>query len=104
MVPGSVGWGGVALVAVPQRCCAACRVMPRRSGDVGPAVAVGAEAGDGALGGGADLVGECGHVGDGLDVAGGDAAAVGAQDAAEEGGVLVVLDDAPSPVERQGLC
>ena len=35
----------------------------------------------------------CGHGGDGFDVAGGDAAAVGADDAAEERGVLVVLGD-----------
>ena len=45
-----------------------------------------------------------GHVRDRLDVAGRDAAAVGAYDAAEEGGVLVVLDDAPSPVWCQGAC
>ena len=61
--------------------------------DVGPAVAVGAQAGDGVLDGRADLVGDGGHVGDCFDVACCDAAAVGAYDAPEEGGVLVVLDD-----------
>ena len=45
----------------------------------------------------------CGHGGDGLDVAGGDAAAVGAYDAAEERGVLVVLDDPVAPFWCQRL-
>ena len=48
-------------------------------------------------------VGEGGHGGDGLDVAGGDAAAVGAYDAAEERGVLVVLDDPVAPFWCQRL-
>ena len=39
------------------------------------------------------VVGEVGHGGDGLDVAGCDAAAVGAYGAAQERGVLVVLHD-----------
>ena len=65
--------------------------------DVGPAVAVAAQAGDGVLDGSADLVGDGGHVRHCFDVACCDAAAVGAYDAPEEGGVLVVLDD-PSPL------
>ena len=40
---------------------------------------------------GIDLVGEIGHQGERLDVAVSDAAGVGAQDAAGERGVLVVL-------------
>ena len=44
-----------------------------------------------------------GHVGDGVDVAGRDAAAVGADDAAEEGGVLVVLHDPRAPLGCQGF-
>ena len=71
-------------------------------GDVGPGVAELAEAGDGLAGGVLEVVGEVGHGGDGLDVAGGDAAAVGADDAAEERGVLVVLDDPVSPFWCQG--
>ena len=50
-----------------------------------------------------EVVGEVGHVGDGFDVSGGDAAAVGADDAAEERGVLVVLDDPRSPFWCQWL-
>ena len=65
--------------------------------DVSPAVAVAAQPGDGVADGGVEVVGERGHVGDGVDVAGGDAAAVGADDAPGEGGVLVVLDDRPAP-------
>src|SRR5690348_11679849 len=42
------------------------------------------------------------HVGDGIDITGRDAAAVGAYDASDEGGVLVVLDDDPSPFRCQG--
>ena len=48
-------------------------------------------------------VGEGGHGGDGLDVAGGDAAAVGAYDAAQERGVLVVLHDPVAPFWCQRL-
>ena len=48
-------------------------------------------------------VGEGAMVGDGFDVAGCDAAAVGADDAAQERGVLVVLDDPVSPFWCQGL-
>jgi hypothetical protein len=40
-----------------------------------------------------DVGGEGDHGGEGFDVAGGYAAAVGADDSAGEGGVLVVLDD-----------
>ena len=60
------------------------------------------EAGDGLADGVVEVVGEVGHVGDGFDVSGGDAAAVGADDAAEERGVLVVLDDPRSPFCCQG--
>ena len=62
-----------------------------------------AESGDGLAGGVLEMAGEGGHGGDGFDVAGGDAAAVGAYDAAEERGVLVVLDDPRSPFWCQGL-
>ena len=72
-------------------------------GDVGPGVAEVAESGDGLAGGVLEVVGEGGHGGDGLDVAGGDAAAVGAYDAAQERGVLVVLDDPVGPFWCQRL-
>jgi hypothetical protein len=49
------------------------------------------------------MVSEGGHVGDGLDVTGCDAAAVGRDNAAKEGGVLVVLDDALWPFGVKGL-
>ena len=48
-------------------------------------------------------VGEVGHGGDGVDVAAGDAAAVGADDAAQERGVLVVLGDPVTPFWCQRL-
>ena len=48
--------------------------------------------------GGVDLGGQAEHEGQGLDVAVGDAAGVGPQDAAGERGVLVVLDHASGPV------
>ena len=48
-------------------------------------------------------VAEAVHDGDGLDVAGGDAAAVGADDAAQERGVLVVLHDPVAPFRCQRL-
>jgi hypothetical protein len=51
-------------------------------GDLGPGVAVVVEAGDGLRGGLLEFVGELGQVGEGFDVAGGDAAGVGADDAA----------------------
>ena len=38
-----------------------------------------------------EVIGQAGHVGQGVDVAGADAAAVGADSAPEERGVLVVL-------------
>ena len=60
--------------------------------DLGPGVAEAAQAGDGLGDGGVDLGGQAEHEGQGLDVAVGDAAGVGAQDAAGERGVLVVLD------------
>src|ERR1039457_7188880 len=72
-------------------------------GDVGPAVAAGAESCDGVAEGGVDVAGDARHGGNGLDGAGGDAAAVGGQDAAEEGGVLVVLYNRPSPFQCQRL-
>ena len=72
-------------------------------GDVGPGVAGFAEPGDGLAGGVLEVVGEADHGGDGLDVAGGDAAAVGAYDAAQERGVLVVLDDPVAPFWCQRL-
>ena len=45
--------------------------------------------------GSVDLLGQIEHEGQGLDVAVADATAVGAQDAADERGVLVVLDLPP---------
>jgi hypothetical protein len=53
---------------------------------------VGAQALDGFGYGGVDLLGQAEHEGQGLDVAVPDAAAAGAQDPADERGVLVVLD------------
>jgi hypothetical protein len=52
---------------------------------------VGALALDGFGYGSVDLLGQVEHEGQGLDVAVPDAAAVGAQDAADECGVLIVL-------------
>ena len=46
--------------------------------------------------------GEPGHVGEGVDVAGCDAAAVGGDGAAEERGVLVILGDPCAPFGCQG--
>ena len=50
--------------------------------------------GDGSV----DLIGEAGHECECFYVTVADAAAVGAQDAADECGVLVVLDGPPTPV------
>src|SRR5689334_3062906 len=71
-------------------------------GDVGPGVAEVAESGDGLAGGLLEVGREAVHGSDGFDVAGCDAAAVGAYDAAEERSILVVLDDpvAPSGCQR----
>jgi hypothetical protein len=63
--------------------------------DLGPGVAAGAQALDGFGYGGVDLLGQAEHEGQGLDVAVPDAAAVCAQDAAGECGVLVILDVSP---------
>ena len=60
--------------------------------DLGPGVAAGAQALDRLGYGGVDLLGQAEHEAQGLDVAVADAAAAGAQDAADERGVLVVLD------------
>jgi hypothetical protein len=60
--------------------------------DLRPGIATGAQALDGLGYGGVDLLGQTEHDGQGLDVAVPDTAAVGAQDAADECGVLVVLD------------
>ena len=60
--------------------------------NLGPGVAAGAQALDGLCYGGVDLLGQAEHEAQGLDVAVADAAAAGAQDAADERGVLVVLD------------
>src|SRR5271166_4948983 len=66
--------------------------------DVGPGVAEPAQPGDGLADSGVDLPGQVGHGGEGVDVTGGDAAGVGAQDAAGEAGVLVVADRPPGAV------
>ena len=66
--------------------------------DLGPGVAAGAQAGDRLADGAVHVVGEGGHERQGFDVAGGDAARVGAQDTAGERGVVVVLDHRPRPV------
>jgi len=66
--------------------------------DLGPGVTVGAQALDRFGYGGIEFLREAGHEGESFDVAVCDAAAVGAQDAADERGVLVVLDRPPSPV------
>src|SRR5215469_15007829 len=42
------------------------------------------------------------HVGDDIDIAGRNTAAVGPYDAPDEGGVLIVLHDDPSPFRCQG--
>src|SRR6185312_11245193 len=59
--------------------------------DLGPGVAEAAQAMHGLGDGGVDPGGQAEHEGQGLDVAVGDAAGVGPQDAAGERGVLVVL-------------
>ena len=98
-VTGGSRWCGVLLVSVTGAGIVAPALLGSLAGDaephgdVGPAVAEFAQAGDGVAGGVLEVVGEGAMVGDGFDVAGGDAAAVGADDAAEESGVLVVLDD-----------
>ena len=82
--------GGLAADAEPQA-------------DVGPGVArAGAQAGDGLGDGLIEVIGEPGHVGEGVDVAGGDAAAVRGDSAAQERGVLVVLGDPGAPFGCQG--
>ena len=58
--------------------------------DFGPGVAAGAQALDSLGCGGVDLLGQAEHEAQGVDVAVADAAAVGAQDAADECAVLVV--------------
>jgi hypothetical protein len=65
--------------------------------DLGPGVAARAQALDCLGYGGVDLLGQAGHESQGLDVAVADSASVGAQDAADECAVLVVLDPAPWP-------
>ena len=111
---GGAGHGRLPLVRVPSGVvtvwwCVAPALLgalagdAEPQGDVGPGVAEGAEAGDGLADGVVEVVGEVGHGGDGFDVSGGDAAAVGADDAAEERGVLVVLDDPRSPFWCQWL-
>ena len=59
--------------------------------DLGPGIAVGAQALDRLGDGVVDLLGQADQEGQGLDIAVPDAAAEGAQDAADECGVLVVL-------------
>jgi hypothetical protein len=71
--------------------------------DLGPGVAAAAQARDGLGYGGIDLLGQAEHEGQGLDVAVPDAAAVGAQNAADERGVVGVLD-LPSRTFRCQLC
>jgi hypothetical protein len=69
--------------------------------DLGPGVTADAQALDGLGYGGVDLLGQTEHEGQGLDVAVPDAATVGAQDAPDECGVLVVLDLAPRTFQCQ---
>src|ERR1022692_547528 len=71
--------------------------------DVGPGVAVAAEPDDGVADGVLDVGAEVSDEGEGFDVAACDAAGVGAQDAARERGVLVVLDDRPGGVWCQAV-
>jgi hypothetical protein len=63
--------------------------------DLGPGVTVDAQALGGLCYGAVDLFGQAEHEGQGLDVALADTAAVGAQDAADECSILVVLDLPP---------
>ena len=70
--------------------------------DFGPAVASAAQAKDGLMNGCIKVCRGLDHVGDGIDITGCHAAAVSAYDAPDEGGVLIVLNDDPSPFRCQG--
>jgi hypothetical protein len=61
--------------------------------DLGPGVAIGAQALDSLGYGGVDLISQAGHEDECFHVAVPDAAGVGAQDAADECAVLVVMPD-----------
>ena len=63
-----------------------------------------AQTGHGVADAGVDGVGQLGHEGQGLDVAGGDAARVCLQDAPGERGVLRVLNGGPRPVWLSRAC
>jgi hypothetical protein len=76
----------------PQRCCAAWRLMPSRAPDLGPGAAMAAQALDRLGHRGVDLLSQADQQDQGLDAAVSDTAAVGTQDAPDEGAILVVLD------------
>jgi hypothetical protein len=71
--------------------------------DLGPGVPGVPQAGDGLGDRVVDVIGQADHVGQGLDVAGSDAAAVGPQDAPGERGVLAVLGNRPPPLGCQAV-
>src|SRR4051794_8741314 len=68
--------------------------------DLGPGVAVSTQSEDGVADGVVELGGEVDHVGEGFDVAGGDTSGVGADNALDERGVFVVLDDVATAATR----
>ena len=101
------GWLGLPGLAARSRCAPAllCGLAAdaEPGADLGPGVAAGAQALDRLGHRGIDLLGQADLEDQGLNIAVSDAAAVGAQDAAGEGAVLVVLDLPSRPV-RCHLC
>jgi hypothetical protein len=71
--------------------------------DLSPGVPGVSQAGDGLGYGIVDVVDQADHVGERLDIAGGDAAAVGREDAPGERGLLGVLGDRPPPLWCQAV-
>jgi hypothetical protein len=71
--------------------------------DLVPGVADGSQAVDGCLDGVVDVVGQVDQMDQRFDITGGDAATVGAQDAAGEGGAVGVLSDRPRAFWCQGV-